>query len=108
MLKKIEQGLAQWYLDYQKEDKKWTTPLEFAVEQNELLQDIDKEIEINGSDKVKKMWGLLKQQHLSNVYKWGLDNKRTDIVLKIENDNIKTLMEDGAPLDIMFISKGVK
>ena len=107
MLEKIEQGLATWYLNHTKENK-WITPLDFAVSINEVLSDIEKEIEQNGSDKVKHMWSLLKQKHVSKVYKWGLDNKRTDIVLKIENDNIKTLTEDGAPLDIMFISKGVK
>ena len=106
MLDRIEKGLAQWYIE-NKENPKWVRPIDFAVSVNEVLSDIEKEIEQNGSDKVKKLWSLLKQQHISKMFDWALENKRVEMVLKIENDIIKTLTEDGAPLDVMFVSKGI-
>ena len=108
MLKKVEERLAQWYIEKQNNKNHWLSPLDFAVDINELLNEVDKEIELKGKDKVVKMWKLLKQEHISNVYKWSIENKRVEMVLKIENDVVKTLTEDGAPLDIAFISKGLK
>ena len=89
-------------------DKPFPSPLEFAVRISERLKDIEKVIATTDDEAVVKLWDLLKQRHILNTYNWAKQNNKTDMVLKIENDVIKTLTDDGAELEIMFVSKGVK
>jgi hypothetical protein len=55
-----------------------------------------------------KKWTLLKEKHIKEVYRWAKEKGKENMVLKIENDVIKTLTEDGAELDVKFILNGVE